>query len=349
MMSLFRRIRAVGFISIFVLSAAIFAGGSSEGSQQENSSAADASASGEYPIVIEHVFGTTVIEQKPERIATVAWGNQDVPLALGVIPVGVSMANYGVVDDSGLLPWTKDAFSELGVSEPVLFNDLTELDYEGISEAQPDVILAAYSGLTQREYDILSEIAPVVAYPTNPWQTSWRDMIALDSMGMGMYEQGQDLVAEIEDLIVQKVGEYPVLQGKNAALFWFNPADLGNFYLYLPGDPRADYLIDLGFETPASVQDIASKETSFAVALSAENADIFSDIDVIVMYGDQEILAAMQADPLLGLIPAVAKGAVVAIPDATPLAASVNPSPLSIPATIDEYLALLADAAGRAE
>ena len=41
------------------------------------------------------------------------------------------------------------------------------LDFEAISDANPDVILAAYSGITQEEYDTLSEIAPVVAYQTS--------------------------------------------------------------------------------------------------------------------------------------------------------------------------------------
>ena len=51
-----------------------------------------------YPMRISHAFGETILEKKPERIATISWGNQDVPLALGVIPVGVSKTNYGVQD-----------------------------------------------------------------------------------------------------------------------------------------------------------------------------------------------------------------------------------------------------------
>jgi iron complex transport system substrate-binding protein len=45
------------------------------------SAAADASQT--YPIVIKHAFGTTTIQEKPKRIATVAWANHEVPLALG--------------------------------------------------------------------------------------------------------------------------------------------------------------------------------------------------------------------------------------------------------------------------
>lgn len=73
----------------------------------------------QFPITIKHAFGETTITEKPERIATIAWGNQDVPLALGVAPVGVSKGNFGELTKDGLSPWTQEAFKKLGVTEPV--------------------------------------------------------------------------------------------------------------------------------------------------------------------------------------------------------------------------------------
>lgn len=297
-----------------------------------------------YPISITHALGETVIESKPERIATISWGNQDTPLALGVLPVGVSTANYGVTDGSGLLPWTKEAFENLGVTEPLLFDDVAGLDFEAISDVQPDVILAAYSGLTQEEYDLLSEIAPVVAYPTAPWQTFWRDQIIYDAMGIGLEAEGKALVADLEQLIEEKTATYPELNGIKAAFFYFNPTDLGKFYVYLPSDPRAAYLLDLGMEFPDSVKALTEDSSSFALELSAENVDRLDDIDLIITYGTDGLLESLQKDPLIGTLPAVQNGSVAIIEDATPLAASGTPSALSIPATIDEYLAILAEA-----
>jgi iron complex transport system substrate-binding protein len=302
-----------------------------------------------YPITIQHAFGETVINEKPERIVTISWANQDVPLALGVIPVGISEANYGVQDGSGLLPWTAAKFKELGEENPVLFSDTDGLDFEAISDAEPDVILAAYSGITQEEYNLLSEIAPVVAYPTLAWQTYWRDQIILDATGMGMATEGQQLVTDLELLIQEKIAEYPQLEGKSAAFFYFNPADLGKFYIYLPTDPRAAYLNDLGMVVPESVATLAETTTSFALEISAENVDILQDIDIIVAYGDGTLLELLQADPLLGTVPAIQRGSVALIEDGTPLAASGTPSPLSIPATIDEYLTIMGEAADKAE
>lgn len=298
-----------------------------------------------YPITITHAFGETVIEKKPERIATISWGNHDVPLALGVVPVGISKANYGVSDDSGLLPWTKDAYIALGVEDPYLFDDVDGLDFEAISDAAPDVILAAYSGITQEEYDLLSQIAPVIAYPTAAWQTYWRDQILMDAKGMGMETEGKELVAELEALITEKIASYPQLEGKSAAFCYFNPSDLGTFYVYLPADPRAAYLTDLGLVFPESVLELAETSGSFALELSAENIDVLKDVDVLVAYGNEELLSAMQADALLSLLPAVSNGAVALVEDGSNLSASCTPSALSIPATIDEYLSIIGKAA----
>jgi iron complex transport system substrate-binding protein len=67
-----------------------------------------------------------------------------------------------------------------------------------------------------------------------------------------------------------------------------------------------------------------------------------------VTYGDdaEAFIAALQADPLLSQIPAIANGQIAILESSTPLAASANPSPLSIGWGIDEYFALLASALG---
>lgn len=303
----------------------------------------------EYPITIQHAFGETVIESKPERVVTISWGNQDVPLALGVIPAGISEANYGVLDGSRMLPWTAEGFKRLGEENPVLFSDTAGLDFEAISNAEPDVILAAYSGITSEEYELLSAIAPVVAYPTQAWQTYWRDQIIMDATGMGMKLEGEQLVKDLEKLINEKTSAYPQIKGKTAAFFYFNPSDLGKFYIYLPTDPRAAYLTDLGMEFPNSVLELAQGSASFALELSAENVDVLSDIDIIIAYGSGSLLDALQADALVGTIPAVKRGSVALIEDGTPLAASGTPSALSIPYTIDDYLKLMGEAADKAE
>jgi iron complex transport system substrate-binding protein len=297
-----------------------------------------------YPITIKHAFGETVIKSKPARVATIQWANHDVVLALGVVPVGFSAANYGVQDKSGLLPWTAKKLKELNVDKPNVFQDTDGLNFEAISASKPDVILAAYSGITQKDYETLSKIAPVVAYEKSPWVTTWREQVLFNATGMGMKAEGEKLIKDTEELIKKKASEYPQLKGKKVAFTNFSAKDLSKINIYTAADPRGAFLIELGMVYSEGVTKKITDPTAYNLKLSSENADALNDADILIGYGDDALLQAVKADPILGKIPAVQKGAVVMIGNGTPLAASGNPNPLSISYTIDEYLKLIASA-----
>lgn len=298
----------------------------------------------EYPIVIKHAFGETVIESKPERIATVQWANHDVVLALGVVPVGFSAANFGVQDDSGLLPWTAEKLKELKVTDPNVFQDTDGLDFEAISDSNPDVILAAYSGITQEDYDLLSKIAPVVAYPTAPWTTTWREQVIFNSMGMGMQAEGEQLIKDIEEMIKGKLSNYPQIEGKKVVWVNFSAQDMSKLHIYTPIDSRVSFLHELGMVYPESITEQITDPNSYSLNLSAENTEALFDADLIIGYGNDELYQAIKADPLLGKIPAVERGSVAFIESDTPLVAAGTPNPLSISYTIDDYLELIGGA-----
>lgn len=322
-----------------------------ESSATSNDSSSEITVSDEstaqFPITIEHAFGETVIESKPERIVTLSWANQDPVLALGVVPVGVSAANYGYMTENKLHVWTDEAFSELGETSPNVFNDETGWDYEAIAAAEPDIIIASYSGFTEEEYNLLSEIAPVVPYIETAWKTNWRDQTIVNATAMGMKSEGEALVEETDALIADKLSNYPELEGKTAAFFWITQDDMSTFYAYLPNDPRASYLNDLGLTTPESILSLAQSTEDFSVTISRENADQLSDVDIMIVYGDESLLEAMQNDPLMSQIPAVANGAVVLLDSSSTLAAATTPSILSIPYAIDDYLSAISEAASK--
>lgn len=334
-------------LTAMIVSCAFLATGCGASSSNNESSSTKGESTASYPITIEHAFGETVIEKEPERIATIGWSNQDTPLALGITPVGVSKANYGPTDKNGLLEWTAEKFKELGEENPTTFDDTDGLDYEAISNTNPDIILAAYSGITQEEYNMLSEIAPVVAYPELAWQTYWRDQIKINSTAIGKKEEGEKLVTELEALISNSKKNYKNLDGKTGVFCYFNPSDLGKFYIYLPTDPRAAYLTDLGLEVPESIKELVKTSDSFSIEVSAENIELLKDADMIIAYGDDNLLKSMQADSLLGSVDAVKNGSVALLEDGSSLAASSTPSALSIPSKLDEYLKVLNSAASK--
>lgn len=305
--------------------------------------------SAEYPITVAHALGETVIGQQPERVVTIGWGNLDVPLALGIAPVGVSKPTYGATDENGLFSWTNKAFADLGVEEPNVFDDTDGLDFEAINNAEPDLILAVYSGISEEEYEQLSEIAPTVAYTKEAWATSWQDMTIDNAKALGKEKEAEALVADTEKLIAEKVAEHPEIQGLTAAYCYFDTSNLGSFCVYMPKDPRASYLMDLGLELPEEVQAL-DDGSFFFMTISSENIDVLNNLDLILTWGESETLEVLQKDPLISQVPAISRGSVVFLSNDTSLiAASCTPTTLAIDTTIDEYLAAISEAAENLE
>lgn len=304
-------------------------------------------------ISIKHVYGTTEVPADATKVATVAWANQDVLLALGIMPLGFSKQTWGVTDGSGMLPWTKEKVDELtanGAAQPKLFDDDggVKINPQAVNATKPEVILAVYSGMSKEEYETLSKIAPTVAYPKVAWGTPWRETIAINATAVGKKTEGDTLVADLEKQVADAVAKHPQIKGKAAAFCYTAEGDATKFGFYTTADPRTAFLSDLGMKVPASVEK-ASKESSsaFNVDVSTENADSLNDFDLIVMYGTESDLAAMQANSLLSQVRAIKNGAVAFVGNSDPMAASTNPGPLSIPWGIEKYVGLIATAAGK--
>nr|WP_221930425.1 iron-siderophore ABC transporter substrate-binding protein [Paracoccus laeviglucosivorans] len=301
-----------------------------------------------YPVTIKHALGTTVLTQKPERVATVAWANHEVPLALGIVPVGMAAANFGDDDGDGMLPWVSEKLAELGGDKPVLFDEGDGIDFEAVAATRPDVILAAYSGLTQADYDTLSQIAPVIAYPDSAWATDWRDTIRMNSAGLGMAAEGDALITRIEGEIEASVAKHPELRGKSAMFIThLDTTDLSRVNFYTANDTRVKFFADLGLTSPKSVVQ-ATQPGQFSGGISAERIDAFDDVDVVVTYGSKALFDALKADPLMAHMPAVANDGLVML-GSDPVGTASNPTPLSISWVLDDYVDLLAKAARKSD
>ncbi|MBM7078799.1 iron-siderophore ABC transporter substrate-binding protein [Micromonospora humida] len=336
-----------GIVAVATTLALAACGGSSGADEKP---AASGSATATFPLTVTHALGTTTIAKKPERVATVNWANHEVPLALGVVPVGYAKANFGDEDGDGLLPWDAARLKELGASTPVLFDETDGIDFEAVADTRPDVILAAYSGLTRQDYDTLSKIAPVVAYPQAPWATSWRDSITLESKALGLAAEGDALIAKIEKQMKDEAARYPKLAGRSAMfLTHLDPTDLSKISFYTTNDTRAQFFTDLGMTHPQSIAKASATTKEFSLTQSAEQVQNLSDVDIIVTYGDADgtTLATLQKDPLLSKIPAIRRGSFVSLPGSTPVATAANPTPLGVSYVLKDYVDLLGKAADK--
>jgi len=343
MPTLGRRRALVAAVAAAMLS--LTACGSDSADTSSGSSSGDTGSA--FPVSLNNTFGTAEIEEKPEKVATVNWGNHDVPIALGIVPVGIAKANYGDDDKDGMLPWTTEALEGLGADKmPTLFDETDAIDFEAVANTEPNVILAAYSGLTDKDYTTLSEIAPTVSFPQVAWGTNWKDMALINGEALGMKEEAEEKVAEVEDTIEKSLAERPDVTGKSVAYVWYDVTDPSKLWVYSPLDARVQLLGDLGMKNSTGVEKLFEASKEFGLEISSEKVDQIADADIVALYGDDKTLSTMQKDPLVGKVPAIKRGSVVVLPDNTPQAAATSgPTVLSIPWVVEDYLDLFQGAA----
>jgi iron complex transport system substrate-binding protein len=315
------------------------------GTQQAESDG-PASSGGAYPVTIEHAFGETTIEETPENVVTWGWGSTEAALALGVVPVAMPFQAYGG-DENGVLPWIAEELESLGAGTPTVLTDDGEAPpYEEIAAADPDVILASYSGITEEQYELLNEIAPTVPYEKEPWSTPWKDVIATVGTVLDKPDEAEQVVADIDSALAEGAAAHPELAGKSIAAVWDGA---GTFYVYKPADPRVDFLLELGLESADSVDELAAGDSSFYYTLSYEQLDKL-DSDILISYSDTAAeQEAFMASSYAQVIPAVATGAVAQVVGPEFVASVSPPTALSVTWGLDTYLELLSSAASAAD
>ena len=350
LLSLTRFKRAIAVILVLA-SALFFLGACGSGSQAGQSSHSEASGGqGSFPVKIDHVYGTTSIPAKPKRIATVGWATPDNLIALGVVPVSIQKNSFGKTVDGGYLPWTKDALDEMHVAKadmPKLHDESDGIDVEAIAASKPDLIIGLLSGMTKKQYDTLSKIAPTVAYQKVAWGDPWRKVITATAQAIGEPEKGKQLITDLEERIAKAAEAHPAIKGKTGVVMYFDASKLSKFSVYTTSDARPQFLNDLGMETPESIKEDSKGTKNFYKEISSEHADRYKDVDIIVTYGTPDLLEAMRKDPLLSKIPAVERGSVVVIDSDGEMANALDPSALSIQKTTDAYAGLLGEAASK--
>jgi iron complex transport system substrate-binding protein len=302
----------------------------------------DAASSSAFPVTIPNAFGKTTIKSEPKRVVTLGWGSADAVIALGVDPVAIPFQSYGG-NKQGVLPWIAASLKQQGEKTPTILPDSPDTPpYEAIAKANPDLIIAAYSGITKAQYAKLSEIAPVVGYPDQPWSTPWRDVVKIVGKSLGKSTEASALLKNIDGKIAAEAAAHPELKGKTVAEVWDSA---GTFYVYRQSDPRVQFTLDLGLKNAPSVDALSNGNSSFYYTLSYEKLDqLKSDILVSFATTDADASTFMKAG-YTQVMPQVTSGAVAA-PVGTAFIASVSPpTALSLTWGLKSYVELLSKAA----
>lgn len=317
------------------------------GSGTSTDSSEDGSASDAFPVTIEHALGEATIEAKPERVVTIGWGSVDTAVALGTTPVGMEIDSWGA-DEDGYLPWTRAAIEERGDELPTTFAVYPEIDIDAIVELEPDLILAPLSGLSQDDYDILSDLAPTVAYPEKAWHTDWKQQIDIIGQALGESEKAKGVISEIEETLATAATDNPEFADYSFAYVY--AVEPGSLSLYKSGDARVDIITALGLKEDPTVAEVPIDDDTFTATLGLEQADLLDDVDIVfTWYNDEANKKEIEGQPLFAQVPAVKRGSVVSMVDAALAMASTIITPYSVPYVLDEYIPMISDASKAVE
>jgi iron complex transport system substrate-binding protein len=298
-----------------------------------------------FPVTIKHAFGETVIEKAPVRIVTWGWGNHDALLALGVVPVAIPFSTYGG-GENGLHPWVEEKLKELGAATPIQLSDTSEIPYEQIAAAKPDVIIAVFSGITAEQYALLSKIAPTVAYPDQAWSTPWQDVTLTVGKIVGKSAEAEKVVADTLKFVADETAKYPEIAGTTFA--GVNDFD-GSIAVYDALDARMKFLVDIGMVLAPSVTELSPKDGSFYFPLSYELFDTLKSDILITYYETQEASDAFFASTYAQSQPQYKKGAFASLVGVEYVAAVSPPSALSLRWGFPHYAEVIAAAARAAK
>lgn len=229
----------------------------------------------QFPVTIEHKFGTTVIEARPERIASVDFNGADNLLALGIQPVTI---RYWYGDfERAVWPWA----AELLEGTPEILRG--ELNVEQIARAEPDVIIAIWSGITPEEYEQLSLIAPVVAVPegVGDYALPWDELARLAGRATGREDLAEAQVAAVRAELEAIATRNPEWAGQTASVAYYFGETPG---VYTREDIRPQLLAVMGLTTPEAITEVAELG-QFAIDVSQERLDLV-EADVLIWLAD---------------------------------------------------------------
>jgi iron complex transport system substrate-binding protein len=294
-----------------------------------------------FPVTIQHAHGETVIPAEPQRIVTWGWSNEDAVIALGKVPVGMPFQSYGG-GDNGIHDWVEDALEVAGAETPVILDAGGEPPIEQIAALTPDLIIAAYSGITAEQYAVLSGIAPTIAYSGAPWSTSWQDLTLIIGKALGKEAEAQALVDDTTTWVKAEFAKYPELSEVTFASA--NDYD-GSMAVYAPLDARMKFLTDFGMVMDPSVAALAPGDDAFYYPLSYELFDQLKADIFITYYEEQAALDEWLATPQAQTYPPIAKGGLAALVGTENVASVSPPSILSLRWGVPHYLEVLSAAA----
>jgi iron complex transport system substrate-binding protein len=292
-----------------------------------------APAAAAFPVTVEHAFGSTTVPAPPQRIVTAGYTEQDMVLALGATPVGVTEW-YGD-QPHATWPWAQD---ELGGATPEVLENIDGPQFERIAALEPDLIVAVNAGLEQADYEKLSAIAPTVAQPTGVTATfaPWDELTLQVGRALGREQQARELVAGITADFAAAAAAHPEFAGV-PAVFLQAPFYDGRAIAYQDGLSTA-FLTDLGFVVPGELAAFAPEDGSAQAYIPLEQLGVLNAGEVLIWATeDEQAREQMESEPVYRTLTPVQEGNLV-FTDGVLAGAIYFATPLSLPYVLDHLV-----------
>lgn len=293
---------------------------------------ADPVEAASFPVTLPHAFGETTINAKPQRIATLGYASHDVCIALGVVPAAVPQYE---LRGFGTSIWFNKAVTSMNAVMPMQYRDSDEPPLQQLEDLEPDLILAVNSGITGKQYDQLSEIAPVVAYPGIPFGTDWRTTTTTVGTAIGRPEAARTLIREVEEGIAKAAAGYDDLQGSTFLYLGASLAPGADFEIYDAESNPVRILQDFGVvPSPVLAQVVEEgvrrplKTGPAPVLWEARRAgELEADIHVVSVSADKKVVVE---DGVLDGLPGSRRNDLVLVRTADDALALIEASPLGV-------------------
>ena len=328
----------------------------SGGIDASGSSSSDAGGSGAasdaFPVTVEHLYGTTEIAAEPTRIATVSWVNADTLLALDIVPAGMALVEWGGNDQQST-DWVDAKLEELGAGwdsdkAPTTYSEADGVNTDEIAALAPDLIVAAYSGLTEEEYTTLSKIAPTVGPLAANYTASWEDVLAAVGTATGRSDAASELSEQLSADLAAVGEENPEVAESTFIAASLSPTE-HTISIYSGDDTRPRFFTALGMTQAEVVTENTKDESTFYFDWSAERGDeLVSDV-LYTWAAAGDTVETFQDDPLFAQIPAVASGALVLTADDHQTLSISAASVLSLPWALENVVPSVIEAAQTAQ
>lgn len=283
---------------------------------------------GNFPQSFAHRYGTTIVSEQPEKIVSISYIGHDFLLSLGITPHALRKW-YGT-DTYGVWEWGHDA---LGDATPIVLQG--ELDFEKIAAMRPDLIVGQWSGISERDYETLSRIAPTIPPQAGfgDYGMPWQNMLETLGRATGTQTKATKIIDRIETRFATLKDQHPEWNGASAVMVY-----AGQTGAYTAKDIRGRFLEDLGFKVPTAINQRAKADNYYVIIPDEDLSSI--DTDALIWLDTGGSVPTLHKLPLRPHMRAFREGREIYAPPLLSAALS-HSSPLSLEYTLDVLIPLI--------